>query len=101
MKGHNKDEITAFFASHADVAERMEFLRDSFEEMVYNGILLDGEMYGYQARPVGLLMWEGNYLTRTAESQFSWSLVHDFVEQLIERSEFTELLQGSLFPTEN
>lgn len=101
MKGHNKDEITAFFASHADVAERMEFLRDSFEEMVYNGILLDGEMYGYQARPEGLLMWEGNYLTRTAESQFSWSLVHDFVEQLIERSEFTELLQGSLFPTEN
>ena len=42
-------------------------------------------------------MWEGNYLTRTSESRFSWSAVKGFIEQLIERGEFSENLQASLF----
>ena len=94
---HNKDEISAYFAAHISEDERDAFIKEAFEKMVYTGVLVDGVMCGYQAQPEGLLMWEGNYLTRTAESRFSWSAVKGFIEQLIERGEFSENLQASLF----
>lgn len=94
---HNKDEISAYFAAHISEDERDAFIKEAFEKMVYTGVLVDGVMCGYQAQPEGLLMWEGNYLTRTSESRFSWSAVKGFIEQLIERGEFSENLQASLF----
>ena len=94
---HNKDEISAYFAAHNSEDERDAFIKEAFEKMVYTGVLVDGVMCGYQAQPEGLLMWEGNYLTRTSESRFSWSAVKGFIEQLIERGEFSENLQASLF----
>ena len=92
---HNKDDISAH--SHISEDERDAFIKEAFEKMVYTGVLVDGAMCGYQAQPEGLLMWEGNYLTRTSESRFSWALVEGFIEQLIERGEFSENLQASLF----
>lgn len=94
---HNKDDISSYFAAHNSEDERDAFIKEAFENMVYTGVLVDGVMCGYQAQPEGLLMWEGNYLTRTSESRFSWSAVKGFIEQLIERGEFSENLQASLF----
>ena len=94
---HNKDDISSYFAVHNSEDERDAFIKEAFEKMVYTGVLVDGVMCGYQAQPEGLLMWEGNYLTRTSESRFSWSAVKGFIEQLIERGEFSENLQASLF----
>lgn len=96
-RSHNKDDISAYFAAHISEDERDAFIKEAFEKMVYTGVLVDGVMCGYQAQPEGLLMWEGNYLTRTPESRFSWSAVKGFIEQLIERGEFSENLQASLF----
>ena len=96
-RSHNKDDISAYFAAHNSEDERDAFIKEAFEKMVYTGVLVDGVMCGYQAQPEGLLMWEGNYLTRTSESRFSWSAVNGFIEQLIERDEFSENLQASLF----
>ena len=96
-RSHNKDDISAYFAAHISEDERDAFIKEAFEKMVYTGVLVDGVMCGYQAQPEGLLMWEGNYLTRTSESRFSWSAVKGFIEQLIERGEFSENLQASLF----
>ena len=96
-RSHNKDDISAYFAAHISEDERDAFIKEAFEKMVYTGVLVDGVMCGYQAQPEGLLMWEGNYLTRTSESRFSWSAVKGFIEQLIERDEFSENLQASLF----
>ncbi len=96
-RSHNKDDISAYFAAHNSEDERDAFIKEAFEKMVYTGVLVDGVMCGYQAQPEGLLMWEGNYLTRTSESRFSWSAVKGFIEQLIERGEFSENLQASLF----
>ena len=98
-RGHNKDEISAYFAAHISEDERDAFVKEAFEQKVYNGIPVDGVMCGYQAQPEGLLMWEGNYLTRTSESRFSWALVEGFIERLIERGEFSENLQASFFPS--
>ena len=63
---HNKDDISSYFAAHNSEDERDAFIKEAFEKMVYTGVLVDGVMCGYQAQPEGLLMWEGNYLTRTS-----------------------------------
>lgn len=96
-RGHKKDDISAYFAMNISEDERNAFIKEAFEKMVYTGVIVDGAMCGYQAQPEGLLMWEGNYLTRTSESRFSWSAVGGFIEQLIERGEFSESLQASFF----
>ena len=43
---------------------------------------------GYHAQQNGLLMWEGSYLSRTAESVFSWGVVTEMTENLIERGAY-------------
>ena len=43
---------------------------------------------GYHAEKDGLLMWEGSYLSRTAESVFSWGVVTEMTENLIERGAY-------------
>ena len=43
---------------------------------------------GYHAEPDGLLMWEGSYLSRVSESVFSWAVVTEMTEGLIERGEY-------------
>ena len=43
---------------------------------------------GYHAEEDGLLMWEGSYLSRTAESVFSWGVLTEMTESLIERGEY-------------
>lgn len=98
-RGHSKEEIIAFFAEHSGTDDRDAFIKDAFEQKVYNGIPVNGVMCGYQAQPEGLLMWEGNYLTRASESRFSWALIEGFIEQLIERGEFVEIYQPQLFPS--
>ena len=65
-RSHNKDDISSYFAAHNSEDERDAFIKEAFEKMVYTGVLVDGVMCGYQAQPEGLLMWEGNYLTRTS-----------------------------------
>ena len=60
--------------------------------MAYNDIwvevLTDGVRTGYHAEKDGLLMWEGSYLSRTSESVFSWSVITEMTEGLIERGEY-------------
>jgi hypothetical protein len=98
-RGHNKDEIRAYFTAHISDNDRATFIKAAFEQMVYNGVIVDGVMCGYQAQPEGVLMWEGNYLTRISESRFSWSAIEGLIEQLIVRGEFSENLNTSFFPS--
>ena len=51
-------------------------------------VLTDGVRTGYHAEKDGLLMWEGSYLSRTSESVFSWSVITEMTEGLIERGEY-------------
>ena len=99
IKLHQKRDIAEYFSAHSEYDERTLFVRDAFERDVFNGVLLDGDMYGYRAQADGMLMWEGNYLTRTAESLFSWSVIQELIGQLIERGEFVESYQPQFFPT--
>ena len=84
---HKRQEIFEYFQAHKNLAERMEFLKNSYND-IWVEVLTDGVRTGYHAEKDGLLMWEGSYLSRTSESVFSWSVITEMTEGLIERGEY-------------
>ena len=84
---HKRQEIFEYFQSHKNLAERTEFLKNSYND-IWVEVLTDGVRTGYHAEKDGLLMWEGSYLSRTSESVFSWSVITEMTEGLIERGEY-------------
>ena len=84
---HKRQEIFEYFQSHKNLAERTEFLKTSYND-IWVEVLTDGVRTGYHAEKDGLKMWEGSYLSRTSESVFSWSVVTEMTESLIERGEY-------------
>ena len=84
---HKRQEIFSFFQSHKSLAERTEFLKNSYND-IWVEVLTDGVRSGYHAEKDGLKMWEGSYLSRTSESVFSWAVITEMTEGLIERGEY-------------
>ena len=84
---HKRQEIFEYFQAHKNLAERTEFLKNSYND-IWVEVLTDGVRTGYHAEKDGLLMWEGSYLSRTSESVFSWSVITEMTEGLIERGEY-------------
>ena len=86
---HTQQEIFAYFQDTRDIAARTEFLKNSYNDIwveVLTGT--DKVRVGYHAQQDGLLMWEGSFLSRTSESVFSWAVVTEMTEGLIERGEY-------------
>ena len=84
---HKRQEIFEYFQAHKNLAERTEFLKNSYND-IWVEVLTDGVRSGYHAEKDGLKMWEGSYLSRTSESVFSWSVITEMTEGLIERGEY-------------
>lgn len=84
---HKRQEIFEYFQAHKGLAERTEFLKNSYND-IWVEVLTDGVRTGYHAEKDGLLMWEGSYLSRTSESVFSWPVITEMTEGLIERGEY-------------
>ena len=86
---HTRQEIFAYFQANRDITTRTEFLKNSYNDIwveVLAGV--DKIRVGYHAQQDGLLMWEGSYLSHTAESVFSWGVVTEMTENLIERGAY-------------
>ena len=84
---HKRQEIFEHFQAHKNLAEQTEFLKNSYND-IWVEVLTDGVRTGYHAEKDGLLMWEGSYLSRTSESVFSWPVITEMTEGLIERGEY-------------
>ena len=84
---HKRQEIFEYFQAHKNLVERTEFLKNSYND-IWVEVVTDGVRTGYHAEKDGLLMWEGSYLSRTSESVFSWSVITEMTEGLIERGEY-------------
>ena len=84
---HKRQEIFEYFQAQRGLTERTEFLKNSYND-IWVEVLTDGVRTGYHAEKDGLLMWEGSYLSRTSESVFSWSVITEMTEGLIERGEY-------------
>ena len=84
---HKRQEIFEYFQAYKGLTERAEFLKNSYND-IWVEVLTDGVRTGYHAEKDGLLMWEGSYLSRTSESVFSWPVITEMTEGLIERGEY-------------
>lgn len=84
---HKRQEIFEYFQAHENLTERTEFLKNSYND-IWVEVLTGGVRTGYHAEKDGLLMWEGSYLSRTSESVFSWPVITEMTEGLIERGEY-------------
>ena len=84
---HKRQEIFEYFQAHENLIERTEFLKNSYND-IWVEVLTGGVRTGYHAEKDGLLMWEGSYLSRTSESVFSWPVITEMTEGLIERGEY-------------
>ena len=86
---HTRQEIFAYFQTNRDITTRTEFLKNSYNDIWVEVLAgTDKVRVGYHAQQDGLLMWEGSYLSRTAESVFSWGVVTEMTENLIERGAY-------------
>ena len=86
---HTRQEIFAYFQANRDITARTEFLKNSYNDIWVEVLAgADKVRVGYHAEKDGLLIWEGSYLSRTAESVFSWGVVTEMTENLIERGAY-------------
>ena len=86
---HTRQEIFAYFQANRDIATRTEFLKNSYNDIWVEVLAgADKVRVGYHAEEDGLLMWESSYLSRTSESVFSWGVVTEMTENLIERGAY-------------
>ena len=71
------EQIEDYFISNDNDADREEFVKTIFNDSYIQNFIenRDNEYYGYKAFERGLSIWEGNYLTRTAERFLSWAEV--------------------------
>ncbi len=82
-----RQEIFNYFQSHKSYEDRRAFIENTYTD-TFVEILVDGMRVGYHKQADGLLMWEGSYLSRTSESVFSWGVITEMTENLMERGEY-------------
>ena len=62
-------------------------MRESYKD-IFTELLLDGDTrVGFHKQDSGLLVWQGAYLTRSAETLLSWRAVANALNDLIEQHE--------------
>lgn len=84
-----REKIVAFFADNQDYDKRTEYIKSIYNKD-YTELYVGNTRVGYKANENGLMVWEGNFLSRTKESGFSWDLVQSFTADLIERGEYLD-----------
>ena len=82
-----RDKVAEFFENTPDIEKRAEFMKKVFNSD-YTELDFDGARLGYKADKSGVLMWEGNFLSRTSETVFSWDLVQSLTAELIENGKY-------------
>ncbi len=82
-----RQDVFNYFQSHKDYDDRCNYLKRAYTD-TYVEIMVDDERVGYKKQENGLLMWSGAYLFRTSESVFSWGIVTELTEDLMERGEY-------------
>ena len=78
----SKDEIRAFFEATADRDARISYIKRIFNNDYTEVILSDGRRVGYKTYQNVLQLWEGSYLSRTAQSFYGWGVIAQYFEAM-------------------
>ena len=78
----SKGEIRAFFEATADENARISYIKRIFNNDYTEVILSDGRRVGYKTYQNVLQLWEGSYLSRTAQSFYDWGVIAQHFEAM-------------------
>lgn len=78
----SKDEIRAFFEATADENARISYIKRIFNNDYTEVILRDGRRVGYKTYQNVLQLWEGSFLSRTAQSFYDWGVIAQHFEAM-------------------
>ena len=80
-------DILSFFSKTPLLIDRLRYIRESYK-VVFTELLLDDDTrVGFYKESNGLLVWQGSYLTRSAESHLSWHGVTAAISALVDNHE--------------
>ena len=78
----SKDEIRAFFEATADENARISYIKRIFNNDYTEVVLSDGRRVGYKTYQNVLQLWEGSFLSRTAQSFYDWGVIAQHFEAM-------------------
>ena len=76
--------ILEYFNEHPDLAERSAFCKHCYKQ-IYTYLFVDDHTVGFIRHDMYLELWEGNYLTKTAQINLTWDAVAAKIADLIEQ----------------
>ena len=79
----DKAEVFDFLNSRKDYKEKSEYIRSIFNCEYTELILSDGRRAGYKAYQNVLLVWEGSYSNRTAQTDCYWYQIGWHIESML------------------
>lgn len=72
-KKQKRADIAIAFMNEPNASKRTAYIKNNFNTK-YSEFDVDLKRVGYKAQEDGLVIWEGNYLTRASESKLSWDV---------------------------
>ena len=88
----SKEEIVSFLSSDASEADKVEYVRKAYPPLQFSEFVKAGthQYLGYRADNEGLLLYEGNFPSRTAEMQMDWAFVTSLIGALIKDQNYLD-----------
>ena len=80
-------DIISFFSKTPLLIDRLRYIRESYKVVFTELLLEDDTRVGFYKESNGLLVWQGSYLTRSAESHLSWHSVTAAISALVDNHE--------------
>ncbi len=81
----SRTDVIRYFDMNTDKQKRVAYLKSIYNNDYTELNTPENNRLGYKKDDSGLLMWEGTFLTRTAESHFSWELLQALIGSLIQK----------------
>ena len=91
-------EYLTFYNKNSLLIDRLRFVRESYKDVFTELLLADDTRVGFHRQDNGLLVWQGAYLTRSAETLLSWRAVANALNDLIEQHELIAAIDPKELP---
>lgn len=89
--------ILEYFNEHPDLAERSAFCKHCYKQ-IYTYLFVDDHTVGFIRHDMYLELWEGNYLTKTAQVNLTWDAVAAKIADLIEQGRLMVPIKATPVP---
>lgn len=91
-------EYLTFYNNNSLLIDRLRFVRESYKDIFTELLLADDTRVGFHRQDNGLLVWQGAYLTRSAETLLPWRAVANALNDLIEQHELIAAIDPKKLP---